>query len=590
MTIETSELPARTGGDFLLHGPTAFTVFTPEHFQDLHREMYDATVGFCEAELIPRDAEIETGDPTVSKDVLIKACEAGLASIEVPENLGGLELDKVTALLVTEGLAAQASFATTFGAHASIGMLPILYFGSEDLKADLLPKLCSGELTSCYALTEPGSGSDALAARTVATLNPAGTHYSLTGTKQFITNAGFADIAVVFAKVDGSKFSGFVVDLSVPGVTIGPPEHKMGIRGSNTCSIILDDAKVPVTHVLGEIGQGHKIAFNILNLGRMKLASGSLGGAKIALKLGVDYALERKQFGKAIATFGALKTKFSKMATSIYATETAVYRTAGSMDRKLLDLKGAPALEQFKAIEEFATEAAMCKVLGSECLGLAVDETVQVHGGYGFTEEYKAERGYRDARINRIYEGTNEINRMLVPGTLLKRAMKGQLDLMGQAALITADLENADYAPPTFDGHLAHEQTLVHLMKRRLLYTLNATLMKVQQDLKNRQELLMPLADITIAAFTSDGAVARAVQSDDDGTLAIMAQIVVREAWDEIDTLCRRVLWNISGSKGKAIHLQNLAKWAIVPEADLFALEQELGQLVVDAAGYPVQA
>ncbi len=586
-SIETSDLPARIGGDFLLTSPGDLTIFTPEAFTELHREMYEATVAFSEAEVVPRDAEIESGDLDVTREILTASCEAGLAGIEVPEDFGGMDLDKVTALLVTEGLALQASFATTFGAHASIGMLPILYFGTEELKKDLLPKLCAGEITSCYALTEAGAGSDALSGRSVAMLSEDGSHYVLNGTKQFITNAGFADIAVVFAKVDNKLFSGFVVDLKAKGVSIGAPEHKMGIRGSNTASMVFEDVVVPATHLLGEVGKGHKIAFNILNLGRMKLAAGSLGGAKLSLRMAVQYASERKQFGVTIDTFGAIRAKFAKMAVSIYAGESGLYRTAGSMDRALHELHDASPLEQFKAIEEFATEAAMSKVLGSECLGLVTDENVQIHGGYGYTAEYAAERAYRDARINRIYEGTNEINRMLVPGTLLKRAMRGKLDLMGVAAHINADLANADYAPPAFEGDLGNERTLVHLMKRRSLYALNATVMKLQQELNNRQDLLIPLADAIMAVFVSDSAVARALQTPDNEDLQVMAKIVVRSSWDTVDNLVRQVLWNIAGSKGKVVHMKNLSKWTTVPEADLLGLEQQLGATIIEKGGYP---
>ena len=586
--VVDAALPATTGGDFLLREPGERLIFTPERFSELHREMYEATVAFGEAELLPEDEAIETGDTEVSHRLLVKSCEAGLASVEVPEEFGGLDLDKVTALLVTEGLSCQASFATTFGAHASIGMLPIVYFGSEAIKQRYLPGLCAGEITSCYALTEPGSGSDALAARTTAVLDADGSHYVLNGTKQFITNAAIADICVVFAKVDGSKFSGFVVDLKAEGVIIGAPEHKMGIRGSNTCAITLDNVRVPADHLLGEIGKGHKIAFNILNLGRMKLAAGSLGGAKSSLAMAVEYALERKQFGTEIASFGAIRQKFAAVATSIFAAESIIYRAGGCVDEALEGLHDASPLVQFKAIEEFATEAAMCKVVGSEALGHATDEAVQVHGGYGFTEEYKAERAYRDARINRIYEGTNEINRMLVPGTLLKRAFQGRLDLMGAAGEITRDIEDASYEPPAFVGCLAHERTLLHLMKRRTLYTLNATFMKLQRELTKRQDLLMPLADMIIALYNSDSAVARALQTPEDTSLSLMARIVVRQSWDQVDQLARRVVWNVSGSRGKAVHLENLSRWSVTPEADLLGLEQELGALVVEHKGYPV--
>ncbi|MBW2523410.1 MAG: acyl-CoA dehydrogenase family protein, partial [Deltaproteobacteria bacterium] len=576
-TPSATELDLRSGGGFLLCDPTEAPIFVPEGFSEMQRDFYDACTAFMNGEIIPRNAEIERGDAELNRELLRKTCELGLCSVEVPEEHGGLGLGKITAFLVAEGLSGHGSYATTFGAHSSIGTLPIVYFGNEETKRELLPKLCSGEVLSCYALTETGSGSDALAAKCKAVLNAEGTHYLLSGSKQFISNGACSDIAVVFAKVDGSQFTGFVVDLKAPGVEIGPDEHKMGIRGSNTNALHFDQTPVPVERVLGEIGKGHRIAFNILNLGRMKLATAALGGCKRLLALCLGYAGERHQFGRPIRDFGAMRQKFSRMGVATFATESACYRTAGDMDRRLLELAGVPEVEKFAAIEEFAAEAAICKVMGSEAAGMAADEAVQIHGGYGYTEEYPVEQAYRDTRINRIYEGTNEINRMLIPGTLLKRALKGRLDLMSVAPAITAELADEAYEPPHFDGEFGHERSLLHLMKRRTLYTMNNAAMKLQTELQERQEVLMALADMIIALYAADSCLARAMQLDASRDTHPGAwfptKIYVREAWDVIDTNARRVLFHIAGSKGKVVHRNNLAVWDLLPEADVLGLE-----------------
>ena len=590
-TPQPTELTKRVGGSFLLEAAGEGQIFIPEGQSETQREFREATIAFIEGDVLSRNDEVESGAPEVQRELLKKCCELGFAGVEVAEEHGGLGLDFLTAMIIAEEMASQPSFSVSFGAHSSIGMLPVVYFGSEETKAAWLPDMVSGDLISCYALTEPNSGSDALAARAKAVLNDAGTHYLLTGTKQFISNGGFADVGVVFAQVDGTKFTGFLVDLRAEGHEPGPPEHKMGIRGSVTTTLNFDNTPVPVENVLGEIGAGHRIAFNILNIGRMKLAAASIGGSRIALDTTVAYAKERQQFGTPLADFPAIRTKLARIAAVTYAGEAMVYRTAGDMERALHEYgdEGTPA---WKGIEEFAAEAAMCKVYCSETTMLATDEGVQIHGGYGYINEYPIERAYRDARINRIFEGTNEINRMLVPGTLLKRALQGRLDLMSAAGPIQSDIDNANYSAPIFEGLLAEERTLLHLMQRRVLYTTNAVAMKLQAELEKRQEVLMPIADMMIQFYAADSAVRRALQTDgkNDGAghfAHLCAQVITHEAWEMIDQWSRQVLWHISGSKGRTIHAANLNKWSIERQGDLLGLHQELGALLVDMERYP---
>src|SRR6202521_1038372 len=419
-----------SGGSFLLETRRPEEVFTPEDFTEQHQLIGQTAEEFANNEILPNAEKIEHKDFSISRELLKKAGDLGLSGVEIPEAYGGLEMDKVTAAVIADHIAKYAGFATTWGAHSGIGMLPIVYFGTEEQKKKYLPRLAAGEIVGAYALSEATSGSDALNCRARAVLSPDGKHYILNGEKMWITNAGFADLFTEFAKVDGEKFSAFLVEKTFPGFSIGAEEHKMGIRGSSTCPLILNDCKVPAENLLGEIGKGHIIAFNILNIGRFKLGAMCVGGGRVSLESAISYAKQRKAFNKSISDFGLVREKIANMATLLYVGESLVYRTGGMMDAALaeVDKSGAESTKEArKAIEEYAVECSIIKVWGSEMVDYIVDETLQIYAGYGFVEEYPAERAYRDARINRIFEGTNEINRLIITGFLLKRAMTGQL-------------------------------------------------------------------------------------------------------------------------------------------------------------------
>ncbi len=501
------------GGEYLITETDCQAVFTPEDFSDEQRAIAETTEQFVENELLPKIEEIDQQQFQLVVDGMQKCGELGLLMIDAPEEYGGLELDKATSMLVSEKIAPSGSFSVAYAAHTGIGTLPLVYYGTSEQKERYLEKIVSGEWLSAYCLTEPGSGSDALGAQASAVLSADGKHYLLNGTKQYTTNGGFADLFTVFAKIDKQHFTAFLVERDFEGLIVGPEEKKMGIKGSSTTQIILDNCKVPVENLLGEIGKGHKIAFNVLNVGRFKLGACVTGAAKHALAEGLKYANERKQFGKTIGSFGAIQEKIANMSADIYASESLVYRLAGLLDDKLATIDKSLDdyyVEYQKGIEDYSAECAISKVFCSEVLARVVDEVVQIHGGYGFCSEYPAERFYRDERINRIFEGTNEINRLLTTGMILKKGMKGELPLQAEAmkafeALMTPSFEELDEEIP-----LIAEKTLLKNLKTLFLILSGNAVQKFMNKLEDEQEILMAAADIAIQIFAIESALLRA--------------------------------------------------------------------------------
>jgi alkylation response protein AidB-like acyl-CoA dehydrogenase len=502
-----AEMEYFKGGEFLI--TEAADIFTPEDFTDEQRMIGDTSREFIDNEVRPNIEAMEKHDWEVSRELLKKGGEIGILGATIPEEYGGLGLDQTTGALIAEMMGRAGGFGTTFGAQTSIGLLPILYFGSDELKEKWIPGIVSGEIVTAYCLTESGSGSDALGAKTVARLTDDGQHYVLNGEKMFITNGSFANVYIVFAKVDGEKekFSAFVVERS-ENCRPGAEEHKMGIRASSTTPIILSDAKIPASNMLGGVGDGAKIAFNILNVGRFKLGASVTGGAKLAIHDAVRYANEREQFGSKISSFGAIKHKLAEMAIRTWVAESIVYRTVGMIDALIGD--GADNERKLRSIEEYAVESSINKVACSEALDYVVDEMVQIYGGYGYSADYPAEKAYRDSRINRIFEGTNEINRMLIPGQLMKRAIKGRLPLIAVAKA----LQNEILEPPmSFDedeSPLSREAKLAQNAKKAALMVLGTAAQKFAEKLSNEQEVLLNAADIIIEAYQMESAVLRA--------------------------------------------------------------------------------
>ena len=518
MSTTTSTANTLKGGEWLIKESNAFDSFTPEDFNEEQQMVKDMCLQFLSTEVLPVIEKIDKMEQGLMPSLMVKAGEQGLLGASIPEDLGGLGKDFITSTLVNEGLGGGFSFSVAIAAHTGISTLPILYFGTEEQKKKFVPKLSSGEWKGAYGLTEPNSGSDALSAKTTAVLSADGKHYLLNGQKCWITNGGFADVYTVFAKVDGDKFTGFIVERGMEGFTQGPEEHKMGIKGSSTVQLYFQDCKVPVENLLGEVGKGHIIAFNILNIGRLKLCAAALGGAKMALDVSVQYANTREQFKVPIASFGAIKHKLAEMAIRTWVCESALYRTAKWIDDKETELQaaGKPFNEALLgAAEEFAIECAMLKVDGSEVLDLIVDEGVQIHGGNGFSDEYMISRAYRDSRINRIYEGTNEINRLLTVDMMLKRAMKGKLDLMGPAMAVSKELMSIPDRGSEDEGAFAAEKKTIVQMKKAILMTAGAAVQKLMMSLSNEQEILMNIADMSILTFNAESALLRLIKMTD---------------------------------------------------------------------------
>jgi alkylation response protein AidB-like acyl-CoA dehydrogenase len=508
----TSAAPALRGGEWLLQPSDPASVFTPDQLSDEHRLIGQTVSDFVANEVLPALDRLEQKDWTLARELVRRAGALGLIGVDVPETYGGVQLDKITSMVVSERMARSASFGATFGAQANLMVLPLVLFGTEAQKQKYLPRLLSGDLIGAYCLSEPGSGSDALGARTRAARQPDGS-FVLNGEKAWITNGGFADVYIVFAKVDGELFSAFIVERAFNGVSNGKEEHKMGLHGSSTTPVILQDVHVPADNLLGEVGKGHKIAFNVLNFARFKLGAMCNGAAQAGLSEAARYAGQRKQFGQPIASFGAIKHKLGEMIVRTYAVESLLYRTAGLIEARI-DATPHDAADQSVALatlEEYAIEASIAKVAGSETLNFVLDENIQIHGGNGFVRDYPAERHYRDSRVNRIFEGTNEINRLLIPGMLARRAAKGDLGIIAAARALQDEL----LGPPSMtaaDGSLlGDEQTAVKSFKKACLLVLGLAMQTYREKIADQQEVLMHLADMIIDTYSADSAVLRAL-------------------------------------------------------------------------------
>ena len=585
------------GGEFLITDASPEQVFTPEDFKEEHRMIYETTKDFVNREILPNQDKIEEKDKDVVLGILAKAGELGLLATDIPEKYGGLGLDKVSTTVVTEATGTTGSFAAICGAHTGIGSLPIVYFGNEDQKKKYLPKLASGEWCGAYCLTEADAGSDALNARTKAVLSEDGKYYILNGTKMFVTNGGWAGSFIVYAKVDGEHFTGFIVERDFPGVSTGAEEKKMGMDGSSTRPLILEDAKVPVENVLFEIGKGHKIAFNVLNLGRWKLGAATVGGCKGCVIEAVKYANNRIQFNVPISSFGMIKTKLANMAIRTFISESMMYRLAGVFDDKLATLDEEAkksGAENAKAIGEYAAECSITKVYGSESLDYCVDEYVQILGGYGYCAEYPAERQYRDARIHRIWEGTNEINRLLIPGTLMRRALKGRLALFPAAQAIAGELMT--YSPLSVqlpDTPLSLQEHMVKMSKKIALMVAGVAAQKFQQKLVQEQEVMANIADIVIEVFAMESGLLRTLKMiSRDGEEKAKYQIAAVKAYiDEgipkIEMWAKQILAYMEEGDMLRTQLAGVKKLARYQPIDAVSLKRQIADRIIELESYP---
>ena len=596
MATTTAVPKARiSGGSFLLESRRPDEVFTPEDFTEQQQLIGQTAEEFTANEILPNVEKIEHKDFSISRNLVKKAGELGLSGVEVPEAYGGLEMDKVTAAVIADHIAQYAGFATTWGAHSGIGLLPLVYFGTEEQKKKYLPRLAAGEIIGAYALSEASSGSDAMNCRARAQLSPDGKHYILNGEKMWITNAGFADLFTVFAKIDGEKFTAFLIERNFPGFSIGAEEHKLGIRGSSTCPIILNDCKVPVENLLGDIGKGATIAFNILNIGRFKLGAMCVGGARVSFTQAIAYAKQRKAFNKVISDFGLIREKIANMATLIYVGESAVYRTVGMMDDALgeVDKAGTDAMKQTrKAIEEYAVECSILKVWASEMIDYVVDETLQIFGGYGFVEEYPAERTYRDARINRIFEGTNEINRLIITGFLLKRAMSGQLPLMAAIKKLMDEVLSGPSAGEELEGPLAEERKLVDQAKKLGLFAAGSATQKYMQSIQDQQEIMGAIADMTIETYCMESAVLRAqkiAETNGEAAAALpiaMTRIYLTQAMEKVESAAKKVIAAVADGDMLRTQLAILRRLAKYEPFNTIELRQQVAQKMIERGKY----
>lgn len=584
------------GAQFLIDDISFENVYTPEDFTKEHKMIAKTTEDFVTNEVLPHLDDLENQQFAKSVQLLKKAGELGLLGADVPEEYGGVGLDKISSALIAEKFSIAGGFSISHGAHVGIGSLPIVFFGNEEQKRKYLPQLATGEKLAAYALTEPGSGSDALGAKTTAKLNPEGTHYILNGEKQWITNSAFADIFIVYAKVDGEHFTAFIVERGFPGVSTGPEEKKMGIKSSSTRTLILEDVPVPIYNVLGEVGKGHVIAFNILNVGRYKLAVGTIGGSKRALELSAKYATERQQFKTPIAKFGLIQEKLASMATKLYAMESSVWRTVGLFEDRLGALsaeEGNDGKAVAKSIAEYAIECSLGKVFGTETLDYIADEGVQIHGGYGFMAEYEIERIYRDSRINRIFEGTNEINRLIVPGTLLKKAMKGELPLLQKAQALQEEIMMM-MPEEVGDGVLQQEKYLVKNAKKIALLTAGLAAHKFGPSLEQQQEILSNIADIVNNIYAMESALLRTEKAiarngiEKNKQKILYTEIYCQEALYQIEAHAKETLVAAESGDMQRIMMSALRKLTRHTPINIIAKKREAAAGVIKEQKYVV--
>ncbi|MBA2871454.1 alkylation response protein AidB-like acyl-CoA dehydrogenase [Anoxybacillus calidus] len=593
----TKELDnAIKGGSFLIEDVPCERVFTPEDFTDEHKMIAKTTEEFVVNEVLPQLEHLENHEFDRSVKLLKEAGDLGLLGADVPEEYGGLGLDKVSSALIAEKMSRAGGFSITHGAHVGIGSLPIVLFGTEEQKKKYLPALATGEKIAAYALTEPSSGSDALGAKTTAKLNAEGTHYILNGEKQWITNAGFADVFVVYAKVDGEHFSAFIVERDFPGVSTGVEEKKMGIKSSSTRTLILQDALVPKENLLGEVGKGHVIAFNILNIGRYKLGVGAVGASKRALEITIQYANQRQQFKTPISQFTLTQEKLATMAAKLYATESSVYRTVGLFEERMSQLteeKAKEGKEVANSIAEYAIECSLNKFFATETLDYIADEGVQIHGGYGFMQEYEIERIYRDSRINRIFEGTNEINRLLVPGMYLRKAMKGELPLLQKAQQLQEELMML-MPEEVGDDVLEQEKYLVRNAKKIALMVAGLAAQKFGPKLEKEQEVLVNIADIVSNVYAMESALLRTEKAIQKSGLeknkqkVLYTQIFCQEAFNEIEAHAKETIVAVEQGDMLRMMLSALRKFTRHTPINVIAKKREAAVALIEAERYIV--
>jgi alkylation response protein AidB-like acyl-CoA dehydrogenase len=593
---DASPIAAAAGGSFLLENRAPSEVFTPEDLTEEQRQIAATAARFAREEILPRVAAIEAKEPGAMVELLRKAAELGFTAVDVPEEYGGMGLDKVSSTLISDHISVLASFSTAFGAHIGIATLPLVWYGTEEQKQRCLPKLATCEWIGAYGLSEASSGSDAMNIRTRATLSPDGAHYILNGEKQWITNGGTADLYTVFAKIDGEKFSAFLIERGTPGLTVGAEEHKLGIRGSSTCPLVFQDCKIPKENLLGEAGKGHHIAFNVLNVGRFKLGVACIGGARHALAAMIRYAKERHAFGKAIAEFGLIQRKISAAATQLYAAESMAYRTVGLIDARLAQAGSAVKPGEVpRHIEEYAVECSILKVYGSEMLTLVADELIATMGGYGYTEEYPAERTYRDARINRIFEGTNEINRLIITGWMMKRALSGKLPLLAAIKRVMDEVTE----PPSLDGAassgepLAREAEVLSKTRKITLFAAGVASQRFLTGLEEQQEIVADLADMISQVYALESALLRARKLAAAGrssaeVATAMTGLLADESMALAEQASRRVLAACGEGDALMTQLAILRRLARFTPADPVALSRTVAKHAIALERYPI--